>query len=86
MKRPGALAYGGSFEFHGEEAYTEASRTRFEVETHEKHRGIAISRNWTLWLGSNAFDFDRCCARRRRSPDRPVPIAAPRRRIAEPAT
>jgi hypothetical protein len=34
------------------------ARTRLEVETHEKHRGIAISRSRTLWVGSNAFAYD----------------------------
>jgi hypothetical protein len=108
------LVYGGSFEFHGEEGYTEVSttapreyarfflgflcggsisgetggadlpgarlrlharsgssglslqvnknrpraQTRLEVETHEKHRGIAISRSRTLRVGSSAFDYD----------------------------
>jgi hypothetical protein len=34
------------------------ARTRFEVETHEKREGIAISRSRKLWAGSGAFDFD----------------------------
>lgn len=105
--------YRGTFEFHGEEGYAEAStgapgeysrffvdlfcasavsgetggpvpgarlrlharsgsyglslqanknrpgaRTRFEVETHEKRNGIAISRSTTLWAGPAAFGYD----------------------------
>lgn len=34
------------------------ARTRFEVEIHEKRQGISISRNRTLWVGSDAFDYD----------------------------
>jgi hypothetical protein len=34
------------------------ARTRFEVETHEEHDGIAISRSVGLRAGSSAFDFD----------------------------
>lgn len=33
------------------------ARTRFEVKTREKHQGISISRNRTLWVGSDAFDY-----------------------------
>ncbi|HET6997887.1 MAG TPA: hypothetical protein VFI03_04795 [Solirubrobacterales bacterium] len=107
-------SYRGTFEFHGEEGYTEASattlheyarfyvdlgcstigsgegsgaglpgarlrlssqgrrvrlslqanknhpraRSRFEVEIHEKHQGIAISRSTTVWTGADAFDYD----------------------------
>jgi hypothetical protein len=106
--------YRGSFEFHGEEGYTDASatalpefsrfwvdfgcsgrssgelggadlpgarlrlrsgsgptrlslqanknepraRSRFEVEIHEKRRGIRISRSTRLWAGAAAFDYD----------------------------
>jgi hypothetical protein len=108
-------SYRGSFEFHGEEGFTEATtsspteytrfffdlvcaggvggeshgarlpgaalglrshrgsshlrlqvnknrpsaRTRFEVETREKHQGIWISRTRTLWAGAGAFGYDR---------------------------
>jgi hypothetical protein len=106
--------YRGSFEFHGEEGYTDAvadapreytrffldlvcggvvsgetggldlpgarlrlhshqgsfrlslqanknrpgARTRFEVETHEKRRGISIWRSSMLWVGTVAFGYD----------------------------
>ena len=33
-------------------------RVRFEVETHERRRGIPISRSRTLWVGSGAFEYD----------------------------
>jgi hypothetical protein len=36
----------------------QGARTRFEVRTHEKRKGIAISRSQTLWFGSDAFDYD----------------------------
>jgi hypothetical protein len=32
--------------------------TRFEVETHERHGRIEVSRSRTLWVGSDAFDYD----------------------------
>ncbi|HEV7483044.1 MAG TPA: hypothetical protein VGO13_08085 [Solirubrobacterales bacterium] len=32
--------------------------TRFEVEVHEKRRGIAITRSRTAWVGAGAFDYD----------------------------
>jgi hypothetical protein len=34
------------------------ARTRFEVEAREKRQGIVISRSRTLWVGSDAFDYD----------------------------
>jgi hypothetical protein len=34
------------------------ARTRFEVETHEKRNGIAISRSTTLRAGAGAFGYD----------------------------
>lgn len=36
----------------------QGARTRLEVEVHEKRQGVAISRSRTLWLGSDAFDYD----------------------------
>jgi hypothetical protein len=34
------------------------ARTRFEVDTREKRRGISISRSRTLWVGAGAFTYD----------------------------
>lgn len=35
-----------------------AARVRFEVETHEKHGKISISRGVSLWTGAGAFSYD----------------------------
>ena len=61
------------------------ARTRFEVTTHEKRRGVAISRSRELWLESGAFRFDRSLRTATLAPAAPFSGRAEFHRRAAPA-
>ncbi len=61
------------------------ARTRFEVDLHEEREGIFITRSRTLWLGSDAFRFERGLGSAALEPPVPFSGRATFRRDAGPA-